>query len=251
MQRTDGTRRRGIGIGGLLTLAGLLWLSGCHERDPVPPPTPEQRGADFFPIQINRFWIYDVEEKFWDENTPTVTRFQFRELVDTVFRGADGQLNYRILRSRRADASVPSWRDDSVIAVVVNDQYVRRTTTNTPTLALVFPVREAGAWNPNVLSTDAPATRHYEALDQPMVLPNGQHFERTVRVVDEGEDNLFFLKQTSAAYARGVGLIRRDRQTYDYCDYNDSLQTGCPNGAGTYIVRGSERHEWLRETGVR
>lgn len=249
MQRTDTRRLGGRALAGLL--AALVWLGSCRaERDPIPPLSDEQAGRDFLPVKPGLFWVYDVEEKEWQFNVPTPTRFQFRERVDTIYQGADGQLTYRIIRSRRPDSAAP-WRDDSVMALVVAPQYIRRTFANTPTLELVFPVFEGKNWNPSILSSDEPATRYYEALDQPLELPSGERFARTVRVVDEGEDNLFRLRKLASAYARGVGLIRRDRQIYDFCDYNDSLQTGCPNGTGTYIVRGFERHEWLREFGTR
>ncbi len=67
---------------------------------------------------------------------------------------------------------------------------------------------------------------------------------------DAGEDNLFYRRETLSVYAREVGRVRRVRRALDFCQYNDSLTTGCPVGPG-YIIRGQEREETLREYGPR
>ncbi len=192
--------------------------------------------------------MYDVTDRTWSYNTDAFVEYQLRERVDTVYPGAAGEPVYRIVRSRRDDAQSP-WRDDSVMAVVITTQLVRRTLANRTTVELVFPVGGQRAWNPNVFTGRDSTVRTYAAFDQPLSLPTGKQFARTVRVVDEGEDNLFYLREQSSSYARGVGRVSRIRRTLDFCQFNDSVTTGCSVGPG-YIVRGFEREEYLREFGA-
>ncbi len=230
----------------------MAGLAGCR-RDPDIPPalTDEQIGRDYFPFETGYFWVYDVEDHLWDNNIETVTRFQLRERVDTLFRGASGETTYRMVRSRRNTVQDTTWRDDSVFAIVITPQLIRRTSSNIPTIELTFPVREGRFWNLNAFSARDSVTRTYGPLDEALALPNGQSFTKTVTVTDDGEDNVYFLRAQSSTYARKIGRVRRIRRTYDYCQEFDERNVGCTAGAGDFIVRGFERFEYLREYGTR
>lgn len=225
-------------------------LFACERTTEAPPAsTDAELGRDFLPVAVGSFWIYDVVNHHWNYNEDSVERFQFRERVDTVFQGATGELNYRIVRARRADSTnALGWRDDTAFALVLTPQLARRTFANRPTVELIFPVRQGTTWNPNLFNSLVSTERRYADLDQPLTLPDGQQFAQTVRVVDAGEDNLFFLNESVSTYARGVGLIRRVRRKLDFCQGNDSASTGCSVGSG-FILRGQEREETLREYG--
>lgn len=233
----------------LLLLLGLA-VAACTDTPDVPPtPTDAEVGRDFLPVAIGNFWVYDVKEVTWDFNDSTVERYQLRERVDTIYRGATGELNYRIVRARRFDDGTP-WRDDTAFALILTPQLVRRTFANLPTVELIFPVREGRVWNPNLFNALDSTDRTYEGLDQPLTLPAGTTYPRTVRVRDLGEDNLYYRRQTVSTYARAVGRISRVARALDFCQLTDSLNVGCVTGPG-YIVRGHEREEYLREYGPR
>lgn len=238
---------------GLLLGAGLLGLGACDRETDVPPqPTDAETGRDFVPLPLNYQWVYDVVDREWNYNVMDSVRFQFREVVDTVYTNAAGELTYRIVRARRAEGS-PFWRDDSTFALNLTPRLLRRTFANLPTVELLFPVRPGATWNPNMFNAADSTERRYEDLDAPMTV-SGRAYARTVRVVDAGEDNFFFLNRSETVYARGVGKIRHVRRTLDFCQLNDSLSSGgaggCSLGPG-YVVRGKERDIRLREHGPR
>lgn len=244
--------------GSIAILAALTGIaSACRpERDPIPPPDDAALGRDFYPVAVGKFWVYDVEDHTWDLNNDSVERYQVRERVDTVYRGAAGETTYRLVRSRRPD-SQSVWRDDSVFALVVTPQAVRRTFANVPTLDLVFPIREGVSWNPNQLNAADSLVRTYRDVDQPLVLTEpATRYEKTLLVLDEGEDNPLFLRAQQARYARGIGRIERSRRHLDFCNTNEEQRRLCvvanllPNGQ-YYIARGTERHEVLRDYGPR
>ena len=232
----------------LLLLGG--WLAACKDTLDTPPaPTDAEQGRDFQPVAVGSFWIYDVTETYWNFNRDSVVRYQLRERVDTVFRGATDDVNYRIVRARRADSS-STWRDDSSFSLVITPRLVRRTFANQPTVELVFPVREGSAWNPNLFNSLDSTSRTYANFDQPTTLPGGRTLARTVQVRDAGEDNIFYRREHSSTYARAIGRISRVARSLDFCQLNDSINTGCSTGPG-YIVRGQEREEYLLDYGPR
>lgn len=232
------------------SFALLVALGGCRdERDPILPPGPDAAGREYFPLAVGQFWEYDVEEHHWDLNVDSVARFQFRERVDTVFQGATGELNYRIVRSRRAD-STSVWLDDSATAVVLSSALVRRTTANVPTIELLFPVADGKGWNPNLFNSADSTRRSYARVGSEMTLANGQHFPRTVQVADEPLINAVKHHEVEAAYAWDIGCVYRHRKRLEFCNTDEVSQGLCQLGSN-FIVRGSEREEQLRAWGPR
>jgi hypothetical protein len=235
---------------GLLFGAGLLLMAGCRkEQDPIQPPSSAVAGKEYYPLAVGRYWEYDVVDHYWQYNVDSVVRYQLRERVDTVYTGATGEINFRIVRSLRSD-STNVWRDDSTAAVVLTPELVRRTFSNVPTLSLLFPVEEGRYWNPNLFNASDSTTRRYERVGQSLTLGNGRRFDKTIQVVDEALISEVERREQSAAYAWNVGCIYRKRRVLDYCNQNEVGQGLCQIGTG-YIVRGAEREEQLRAWGPR
>ncbi len=234
-----------------MALTLLVGGFAACERGTIDPTTPTdaELGRDFLPLEVHRYWVYDVKETHWNFNEDSVAQYQMRELIDTLFEGADGEPTFRVVRSRRAD-STDSWRDDTAFALVRTPQLVRRTFANIPTVELMFPVREGKSWNPNLFNSLDSTERRYRDLDQLLALPNGKQFSQTVQVLDQGEDNIIKRREAFSVYARGVGRVSRTTRSLKYCELSDSLTNPCPPGTD-YIVRGMEREEYLAEYGIR
>ncbi len=234
---------------GLAASAALALLLGCGEdQSAIQPPDPTVTGREYYPMAVDRFWIYDVVDHYWQFNVDSTVRYQVREEVDTIYQGATGEINYRIVRSRRAD-STAVWRDDSTSAIVLTSNLVRRTYANVPTLALLFPIQEGRSWNPGIFTPDS-SSRRYERVGQPMTLSTGRQFAQTVQVVDEPMISEVERKEQSAAYAWNVGCVYRHRVIFEYCNQNEAGQGICQIGTG-FIARGFEREEQLRAWGPR
>lgn len=247
--RYSSTRARYL----LLALVSISLLStvACRrgeDRDPIPPYGPETAGRDFFPLAVGQWREYDVTEHIWRENSDSVSHYLTRERVDTVFRGATGEWNYRIVRARRPD-TLHVWRDDSVVSVIVNAAEVRETFANVPRIALLFGIWEGRTWNPGLYSGDS-TVRTYHNVDAPVTLSTGQSFAHTVRVVDEPDISILGRREQEQIYARGVGRIFRRRAALDFCNSEEVRRGLCELGSG-YVVRGPEREELLIDWGPR
>ena len=239
-----------LALGFACGLATVLSTSSCREdRDAVLPPGPEAAGREYYPLAVGRFWEYDVEEHYWNYDRDSTVQFQFRERVDTVFLGATGETTYRIVRARRVD-SLGTWRDDSVMAVVLTPELVRRTVANVPSIELLFPVREGKTWNPNLFNDRDSTVRAYAQLGAARTLPGGRRFERTLRVVDESLISDVQRREHEATYAWDIGCVYRHRRLLDYCNTPQVTEGRCQLGSG-YIVRGFTREEQLRAWGPR
>ncbi|UOQ77231.1 hypothetical protein MUN84_00350 [Hymenobacter sp. 5516J-16] len=171
--------------------------------------------------------IYDVIDTAYQANVPTVSRFQFREQVDTALEpDATGQPVYRVIRSRRTLATDP-WKIDSVITVAVKGQALTEQRNNRRTVELVFPVQEGKTWNINAFNTLDSLTvvnRFYVGANQPFRITRGgqtYQYDQTITTVNDlAQDvNAAYTTVLRTTFARGIGPVYRVRRRFiSRCD---------------------------------
>jgi len=237
-----------------LSGVGLL-LAGCRGESVVPVPV-----TDYFPVVVGTYRTYAVADSSWKNRVVTVTNYQFRERVTEQFADAAGQPAYRLVRSKRADASA-AWVDDSVLVVQVLPRAVLQTASNVRTVELIYPPRADKGWNKNAFTaspdTITSLTRFYTAaVGAPYTTPavGGQAaktYPATVGAYDiaSAQDNDGRLRRSGylQVYAQGVGRILRRRYSYYTNTTNpDGSQTPTPD----IIQMGASRRETLIETGT-
>lgn len=243
----------------LLLTGTTALLASCHHDVVVVP-----EALDYFPTVVGTFRSYAVADSTWTNGVVTVSGYQLRERVTEQFTDAAGQLAYRLVRSRRANASA-AWADDSVLVVQKTTQVVLVTRNNVRTVDLLYPARAGRAWNATAytIGTATPdtitnTTRAYLAT------VGGAHttpalgsaapkaYDTTVQTkstLPNGVDdaNVYYQRGLQQVYASGVGLVQRRRYSY---------QTYTGGGSGTQQVptpgirqNGNSRFEVLLETG--
>lgn len=227
----------------LLFLIPLLFF-GCSEEKV---PLPDDAGRGYFPVAIGNYWVYDVSEtkyirRFSNQPGDSVT-YQLRERVDTVFRDQTGELTYKIIRSRRANASM-AWGADSIVLVNKSAGNVQVTRNNLRTVNLVFPVADAKKWNGNAFNLNSGGEEefYYKKPGSPYSLRDTT-FSNTVTVVQYHNENIIDLNDRQEVYAAGVGLIYKKRIDYEYC--NGATSQNCELGKG-FIVNGFKRIQKIR-----
>ncbi|MBX0289658.1 hypothetical protein K3G63_04370 [Hymenobacter sp. HSC-4F20] len=204
-------------------LVGATALAGCqNETEAVP-----DQGRDYYPLELGAYRIYDVVDSLYQANVPTVSRFQFKEQVDSALEpDATGQPAYRIIRSRRTLAT-DAWRVDSVITVTNTGRALTEQRHNRRTVELVFPVQEGKTWNVNAFNTLDSITvvnRFYVGAEQPFsITRSGQtyQYEHTVTTLnDVAQDvNAAYTTVVRTTFARGVGPVYRVRRRFiSRCD---------------------------------
>lgn len=241
----------------VVALAGLV--AACEDK--YKDPDPKIMGYDYFPLEVGQYRVYDVMDIRFMSDMGDTSRFQLRERIDTTFIDQTGKLNYKIIRSVRANENM-NWIDDSVMVVTKSDAMVMLTKNNTKYVKMVFPVMEGKEWlgdafnnnQANSYNPDPEKRADYYLGKEPYTFDNvGQPFT----VNDETYSNTVTIIQGDAinssvgfddrkeVYAEGVGMVYRlfTRIIYTACSPDN-----CPYGP-EYKIHGHERHEKLIDYG--
>lgn len=237
-------------------LLALPLLAGCRHESVVPNPI-----VDYFPVVVGTYRTYAVTDSVWANARPTATSYQLRERVVEQFTDASGQPAFRLVRSKRANASL-AWADDSVLVVQPSTRAVLLTRNNVRTVELIYPARAGRGWNANALTgspdTITSRTRFYtDNVGEPFTTPaaGGQAaktYDNTVTTkatLDSGTEDINALSQQGLrqVYANGVGLVLRRRFSYTtYTTNPDGSTNLTPNIKQT----GAARYEVLIDSGT-
>ncbi|MDX5437926.1 MAG: hypothetical protein LPK03_12065 [Pontibacter sp.] len=231
----------------LLVLLGLL--TACEDK--YKDPDPKLMGYEYFPLEVGSYRIYNVTDIRFKSDVGDTTRFQMRERVDTTFTDQTGALNYKIIRSIRANEN-SAWEDDSVMTAVRSVNNLILMQNNTKYVKMVFPVKEGKHWigdayNDRVASDYAVNERDgkelytYRNVGENYYL-NGNTFPNTVEIIqgDYTSDD-FVVDKRKEVYAEEIGRIYRQftKIIFSPCSPQD-----CKYGED-YKIYGHERHEEL------
>jgi len=210
-----------------------------------------ETGYDFFPLEIGKYIVYNVDSTYWDDftGTPIPVHLQQRyEVVDT-FRDAQDRLSYRINVLKRYRDGEP-YLMDNVIYVTRTSSGLEYTQRNIKLMKLVFPVENDVSWNGNVFipMNDADMEEYQNvnwnytyALKGGEFDPGNNLYENVVHVnqINDSLNNpdidstaYAFKNYSKEIYAYGVGMIYRERV---YWTFQPSMG---PQGGGSGHKKG-------------
>ncbi|OKL41396.1 hypothetical protein [Pontibacter flavimaris] len=239
----------------LVVLAGLV--AACEDK--YKDPDPKVMGYDYYPLEVGDWRIYDIMDIRYMSDVGDTTRFQLRERVDTTFYDQTNTLNYKIIRSVRANENTP-WVDDSVMTVIKSTTSLMLTQHNIKHVKLVFPINNGKNWlgdafNQNNIGRsfdpdsmkrseyyNSKDTYSYTNVGDPLTL-NGKKYENTLTVIQGLPIETWIgLDDRKEIYAKNVGMVYKQHIRIVYC--NESKSESCPYG-DRYKLYGHERHEKL------
>lgn len=211
-------------------LIGMLAMMACDNAEQ---PLVESRGADYFPLQIGSYSIYDVDSTAILFQVETNYKFQIKHTVTDSFRNSAGGYTYVISRYKRTDETAP-WVPAPTWQARVNEREGILIEGNLPFIKIVFPIQTGVAWNGNAQNALKGQEScgdnirfdcdRYEALipGEPLELTSGMSFSEVVKVVEQDSPDLISIHDVRySVYARGVGLIAREQVYLKYCSDND------------------------------
>jgi hypothetical protein len=191
-----------------------LILSSCG-GDEVEKAT--DNGAEYFPLQVGFYQIYDVHEiKYSEVTEPDTSDYQLLTEVVDSFPNTAGDYTYVIYRSSREDENsawkfIETWsaRKDSDQAVEVEG--------NTSYVKLQFPLAADKTWNGNMLNNGEEDTYTIKIYDAPFAA-GGMTFDKTLTIEQElNDDPIVYTDIRSEVYAREVGLVYKETTQLRYC----------------------------------
>lgn len=203
----------------LYCIVFLGLLVGCT----TPATVPAETGYDFFPLEEGYYHQYDVTETRYTLARPAeITSYSIRETIGKKYTDADGQDVYRI---ERAVLRGNQWRVDSVwTAWLTTDRALRVENGNT-FVKLEFPIRKDASWDGNRFNSLNEQMYRVVTLDSTMKVGTDV-FEKTLIVEQENTSTLLSVRRTRELYAKGIGLIGRERTNFTYCATPDCLGKG-------------------------
>ncbi|WP_242928209.1 hypothetical protein [Pontibacter vulgaris] len=240
----------------LSLVLATAFIAGCDDK--FAELDPSTAGYDYYPLEVGDYRIYDVTNIRFLHNVGDTTRFQMRELVDTTFIDQTNTVNYKIIRSIRADDN-SEWQEDSVMVVTKSLTNVILTKDNTKYVKMVFPVKEGKKWAADMYNThtipeekrnDFMSDRDPFKIKEPSTFIDvdkpysvgGKSYTNTVTIIQGTPiDPIMGIDDRKEVYAKGIGRVYRifNRATFAPCAPNQ-----CAFGE-QFKLDGHERHEVL------
>lgn len=182
--------------------------------------------ADYQPLEIGAWWIYDVDSITYNDFTDPVTvdtiKFQLKEEITDTFTDQAGDFNYRLERFKKFyNDSVPysslSWKVSDIWFISEKGKNIERVEENNRYVSLQNPVRSATIWNGNAFNFKESWDYNYQKLEKPY-----GNFANTITVNQLQEDNLVIIYQLyEEVFAKGVGMVNRTRIDVESQDLSD------------------------------
>jgi hypothetical protein len=194
-------------------LAGFWILSACTEVKDI---DSEDQGWAYFPLKVGQYVIFDVNGVQYNNfNDSVVFSYQLKESVVDSFQNLESGVSYKILREKRADASV-SWETDSLWTSRKDVLRAVRVENNVPVISLTFPLKENKSWDANGLNDKPSANYEMVKVGQPYVGIN-HSFNETVTVIQEDiPDKIVNFISKKEIYSRDVGMVYKENIILKY-----------------------------------
>ncbi len=216
-----------------LFLFCLIFISACKKDNPILEEI--NSPAQYYPLIIGKFIVYDVDSIQYHETAPTDTSyFQVKETLVDTFYDADNRLNYKIERYTRP-SDTANWNLTNVWSVLYIDNQLQKIENNLRFIKLVSPLRNDVRWEGNIYLgglSDLPVEEEcnnwsyledwnytYKNIGVSKTI-NGLPFQKTVTVIQEGDSNLIWYEYAEEIYGENVGLIQKDFYHYYTQDFN-------------------------------
>lgn len=189
----------------LLCIVSLLAIASCEKNDPGKADT----GESYFPVDIGRMWVYDVDSLWYDNNTGSTTidtfHYQYKEYIADEFTDAEGKSSRRLERYYRANET-EEWSRVNAGVLLKDGMLAQKVIENTRYVKMVFPLKTRKTWNGNAYNDRGTETYEAETYDEAAGV-NGMSFPKTMRVLQTEELNAIEEIRRYEIYARDVGMI--------------------------------------------
>ena len=191
-------------------LTALLLASCTDDGDNNRVPDP---GYAFFPAEIGTFVEYRADSIWHDQPDPTIegihdtTSYFIREVIESEFEDASGELSLRIERYKR-ESELSAWSLVDVWSAKRSSQNAERLEENFRYVKMAFPISSLATWDVNALNVRDEWQASYDSLNQSRTI-GGLNFANSVFVDQHFFKSLIDDERAYEIYAENVGLILR------------------------------------------
>lgn len=204
-----------------LFVTAFLSLWSC-ESETIPPQS-SRLGLDYFPLQVGRYAIYQVENVEYSlVAEPDTQRYQLREVVADSFPGQGGEVVYRLERFSRTNEA-ETWNLDSVWTARKSNQRVVVVENNIPLIKIVFPLELGLHWDANALNSREETQYELRNTSQTLLDEIDSPLDSTLLqdmltvIQAESQDTIISRVQASETYVENLGLFYKKSLRLQYC----------------------------------
>jgi hypothetical protein len=202
---------------------GLIWLVSCETDNSI-----VDFGLDYQPLELGRFWLYEVDEVVvFGENDQEERSYFLRDWIEYTYFNAQNEQVFVLRREISLDRS--AWETVSNYSLLIRRNSLVRFFENRNLVPFVFPPRETLTWDANVFNSQA---RDMFVITKVGVVESGGiAYPRAVMVVHEDDDDKITLRDVRyEVYARRIGMIEQYSEVFTYCTRNDCVGKEIING---------------------
>jgi len=209
----------------------LLTLLGACKKNKVE--DPPDLGYDYYPGKVGSYVIYDVDSTSYTQ-LPTIDtlyfKFQIKEKLDTLYTDNQGRPTLKIIRYRKNyNDTIPysqmDWTFQDVWSANVTTTTAEVVEENIRFVKLIFPVKKSATWNGNAQNTIGQWDYKYTEIDNPATV-GGISFDKTLKVTQKYFPSAISYQNYYERYAKGVGMIYRIIEDYNYQDGSGNANPG-------------------------
>lgn len=206
----------------------VIFLFVSCGDDTILPVSEVDRGLEYHPIGVGKFWTYQVDSLVII-NAGTSTREStnyIRESLKSSFLNPNGDTTYVLERAVGSSPLGPFsatdlWKlertDDRLVRIEENLEFVK----------ILFPIKEGTNWQGNQFDEQIESTVsqqkmrifkgwEYEVIsDNEQAVIDGITYDSVLNIQQAKLSTFVELRESNEYYAPNVGLIRREMQIFD------------------------------------
>lgn len=173
-------------------------------------------GLEYYPTQIGKYVVYDIDSTVYDELTQTsvLHKYRIKEKFTENFTDNEGKPAIRIERYIKKFNPVKSY--DSIPYTIkevwmanADNKKIQVVENNFRYTKLIFPIKENASWNGNASNTLGELNYLYTYIDKTETF-NGNSFANTLLVTQRNDKTLISQQFYIEKYAKGAGLVYRE-----------------------------------------
>jgi len=228
----------------LMFLVFSSFLS-CNEKEFEAPLDQNEYGYDYYPLELGQIRVYKVDSILFDVGSGNLpvrdssTVYIREEIVEVLSLPEADLLQVRVERQIADEVGGP-WKILDVVTRARSTNQGYYSESNVQLINLVFPLRKGVRWNGTafvaqglpvfVLGSEIEMYKgwDFQVTDEGIAESVGEEdYSEVATIVQSANENLIELRNSIEKYARGVGLVYRQREIVDsYCKY-ESASTYC------------------------
>lgn len=191
-------------------IVSLVGLASCSSDNEI---LQQDFGYDYFPLEIGNFREYKVSEVIFLTSGPDTSRFFLKEeVVDSIIN--ENQISFILESSSRLKMNDP-WKVDSLWTARITTREAIQIENNVPILKIQFPVEGNKSWDSNLFNTKD------ETIFSSLLVDSDTLENQVLKVlIADIPENIVLKDQRSEYYSKGIGLIKRDFVTLNFCTVN-------------------------------